>query len=296
MIIFPAYIVTGVLTIPPGTILFLITILPAAMPGKQLFGIIFLVVAAAECLAQRPRPAIRREIRAWRQAQKTLSPLSVTFRGASTQFWGELNDRNFNTSLGFGLRAHLKDAEAFSFGLDFSAGRLSGEKKAFFNAGFVNRFSSVELIPEWDIVRAIRRDPEERLALNLYAGIGLSFFSAEAHDLATGERLRFTNHPENSGRTPHFKRYGPPKGKTGVRKTRERIIPTGVAAAYSLSKTTSIGFDLRCHFARTDKLDATSGMRLINPEEADSYSDTPNDRYSSAALFIRYRFLKSRKR
>ncbi len=264
------------------------------MSVKDAAGFFLIFLVTTQGIAQRYE--LRREIRAWRLASKDLVPLSVSARGSATQFWGELNRRNTSRAWGGGVQAHLKDAEAFSLGLDVHTGRLTGRKKKFFHSYFIHDFVSVEFIPRFDIIRSIRRDPEQKVSLNLYAGVGLTLFSADAYDLDTGERVRFTNDPEKSGRNPLFQKYGTPKGKIGIRKTHERIIPVGAAISYALSKGVGAGLDIRYYLARTDKLDATSGMRLTNPEEAESYSCTPNERYSTLTVFMNYRFLRNKRK
>lgn len=259
------------------------------MPGKWIFGLIYLCLFSPECKAQ--RSGTSSEARFWKRAQKQYQPFSFGLRGGSTQFWGELHHRNLAWTYGGALRYNFRRSEAFSLGLEIHRGQLFGEKRTFFNSWFVNDFTSVEFIPRWDIIRGLTWDQERRLSIDLYTGVGLSLFSAEAFDLSTGELVRFTNHPQKSGRTPLFKKYGGPVTKLGVRRTHERIIPIGVAPGYQLTRELTLGIDLRFHFVRTDKMDATSGYRLINPEEADSYSNTPNDTYSTAVLFLNYRFL-----
>lgn len=240
------------------------------------------------------RKGIRQEIKLQRQVKKRYLPLSVTALGGATQFWGELNQQNSNRVYGGGLRFNLKESEAISFGVDVQKGRLSGQKRPFFNSRFVNHFTSIEFIPRWDVVRGITWNQENKFSLHCFAGIGLAIFSAEAFDLTSNERVRFTNDPEKSGRTPLLKKYGTPVRKTGILKTHERIVPIGIAPGYRLTNAITVGVDLRFYFARTDKLDATSGYRLINPEEADSYSSTPNDIYSASTFFVNYRLLKKR--
>ncbi|MNL43153.1 hypothetical protein D3C87_1656550 [compost metagenome] len=67
-------------------------------------------------------------------------------------------------------------------------------------------------------------------------------------------------------------------------------MPLGTSADYALLNKLKIALEYRFYFVRTDKLDATSGQRLINPEESESYSETPNDMFSFIAVSLQYRF------
>lgn len=250
-----------------------------------------LLFSTSEIWAQRRE--IKREIRWWRDGQKRHQPWSVAVRAGATQFWGELYQRNWDREWGVDIGYHFTTAEAFSIGFEVHKGSLSGQKKQFFNSRFKNHYTSTMILPRWDLLRGLTWDREQRWRMILYTGVGLSFFSAEAFDLDSGRRLRYTNDPVHSGRNALFKKYGLPVRKLGIRKTMERVVPLGFSPEYRISGGLTIGMDFRFIWVRTDKMDATSGLRTLNPEEADSYSDTPNDAYSSTLLYIRYRFLKS---
>lgn len=255
-----------------------------------LFGLCSLLSAWPKLYAE--RSANPRETNTQTKTPKTYLPLSLAVRGGVTHFWGELRNQNQNWIRGLGAYYHLTDAEAFSFGAEIHWGCLTGEKRTFFNSRFVNEFQSIELLPRWDMIRGITWDPQQRFSLHCYAGVGLIFFQAEAYDLTSQERVRYTNDPVRSKRTALFKKYGPPFRKTGVHRTLEAIIPFGLTPAFRLTPNLEAGLDFRCIWARTDKLDATSGYRLINPAGKNSYSNTPNDIYSSIQLTLRYRMMK----
>ena len=119
--------------------------------------------------------------------------------------------------------------------------------------------------------------------------------SGNAFDIKTNNLLRFTN-SKTSARNQLFLRWGKPHGKWGIKKTNERIIPIGTSFDYKLFEKLIFGFDYHFYFVRSDKVDATSGMRFINPEEADSYSKTPNDKFSFLALSVTYKFSRNVKR
>jgi hypothetical protein len=240
------------------------------------------------------RHGSRQEIRHWKKAQKRYLPLAIELSGGATQFWGELRQRNTNGVYGAGLSYTLQNSQAISFGLEVQQGQLSGREHSFFNSRFANRNSSIAILSRWDAIRGLTWNPENRASLQLYVGIGLMKFSAQARDLQTNEIVRFTNHSTNSGRTPLFRKYGTPTKTGGITQTNERAVPFGITPAYRLTKSLTIGLDLRANCVRTDKLDATSGYNLSNPEEAESYSNTPNDWFSTTTVVLNYRFTRPR--
>ncbi|TDB69138.1 OmpA family protein [Arundinibacter roseus] len=218
--------------------------------------------------------------------RRVLTPYSVTVRGGLTQFFGELNTQDMQFMGGISLTQHVNPA--FSMSLDFSAGKIGGEKIEFFNSYFINEYNSIELLARWDLTEQFSRYDDNKLHVGLYGGLGMMYFTADAYDLTTGQLVRFTN-SDVSGRTPLFLRWGNPRGRIGVKKTRERTIPLGLTFNYHISPSWQVGLDYRFYFARNDKLDATSGRRLISPEEAQSYSDTPNDMFSFLSVALTHR-------
>ncbi len=179
---------------------------------------------------------------------------------------------------------------ALSLGVDFTAGRLGGEKKDFFNSYFVTEYNTIELLARWDLTEQFNRYlTSNRFHAGIYGGLGLMIFSANAYDLSTDKLVRFSNSAV-SARNPLFFRFGPPSGPLGINKTHERIIPLGVMFDYRITDHWRLGLDYRFYMVRSDKVDATSGRRLINPEEADSYSDTPNDKFGFLSVGLSYRF------
>jgi len=254
------------------------------MLRRYLF-VFYLLLIAVSAQAQVPSIASENNF-----PSRELSPYSVVVRGGATQFFGELNTQQMKFLGGVGLIRHI--TPTLNMSLDFTTGQLGGKKEAFFNSYFVNKFSSVELLAGLDLIDQFDRfDRTRRLNLTAYTGIGIMYFSSNAYDLTTNERVRFTNGP-NSGRNPIFARWGSPQGNVGVSKTHERTVPLGLMLGVRLSQTWMLGVDYRLYLARTDKLDATSGRRLINPEESNSYSDTPNDKYSFLSVSITHRFTR----
>jgi hypothetical protein len=214
-------------------------------------------------------------------------PGFINIRGGLTQFFGELNSQDMHAVAG--ISAGWAFNKQFSIQADYNAGKVGGEKQAFFNSYFVNEFNTLECIIKWDLTEQFNKREPGPAHFSLYAGIGQIWFTANALDIDDNKLLRFSN-SKLSARNPLFLRWGRPKGPPGIKKTREGILPVGTSMDYALLKQLKIGLDYRFYFVRTDKMDATSGWRLTNPEESESYSDTPDDRFSYLSVFLSYRF------
>ena len=219
--------------------------------------------------------------------RKDYQPYTVTINAGLTQFFGELSEQDMRGVSGASIgKAFNKN---ISLHLDYHSGKLGGQKSAFFNSWFVNHFNSVELLAKWNLTEHFSRFEPGNASFSIYGGLGIIHFNANAFDLDNNTLLRFTN-SQLSARNPHFLRWGRPKSLANIKKTREGMLPLGTSIDYKLLKYWKIGLDYRFYFVRTDKLDATSGMRLMNPEESESYSDTPNDKFSFIAVTLAYRF------
>ncbi|TKT93872.1 hypothetical protein [Dyadobacter frigoris] len=225
--------------------------------------------------------------------QKIISPYSVTIRGGLTQFYGELGQQDMPGM--FGIEANRTINKTLSMSLGYSMGKLGGQEVSFFNSYFINEYNAIELLAKWNLTEQFVSGYDGEFNINVHGGLGLMMFSANAFDIKTNNLLRFTN-SKTSARNPLFLRWGKPHGKWGIKKTNERIIPVGVSFDYKLFEKLIFGFNYHFYFVRSDKVDATSGMRLINPEEADSYSKTPNDKFSFLALSVTYKFSGNAKR
>jgi len=220
-------------------------------------------------------------------------PYFISFRTGLTQFFGELGDQDMQTMAGLCIGRSFNKNLALQ--IDYTAGKLGGEKTDFFNSYFINEYNTAELSIKWNLTEQFNRLEPGNLNVTVCGGLGLIFFSSQAFDIDDNRLLRFSN-SKLSARNPLFLRWGPPKGPPGIKKTREGILPLGTSVDYRLLEHWKLNFEYRFYFVRTDKIDATSGRRLINPEEADSYSDTPNDKFSFLAVSLRYQFGKKRNR
>ncbi|WP_439559682.1 hypothetical protein [Dyadobacter sp.] len=221
--------------------------------------------------------------------RKQKRDFSIGMRGGLTQFFGELNGQDMQTMLGVNFgKAFTKE---FSVEIDFTAGKVGGQQLQFFNSYFLNEYNSIELLVRWDLTEQFSTFEPGPLHWIVYGGIGRIHFSANAFDLDSGKLLRFTN-SQLSARNPLFLRWGPASGPIGIKKTREGMLPLGTSLEFALLPALKIGADYRFYFVRTDKMDATSGRRLINPEESDSYSDTPDDKFSFLGFSLTYHFGK----
>ena len=231
--------------------------------------------------------------RTFHKATKTeISPYSLTLRGGLTQFFGELNEQDMHASLGVGIARKIN--KSVSLGLDYTAGKVGGQKAQLFNSYFLNEYNTVEILAKWNLTEQFTHQKSELCNISVYGGLGLMFFNANAYDLTTNELLRFSN-SEASKRNQIFLRWGNPGGRAGIKKTQERVIPIGTSLDYCLSEKWQVGLDYRFYFIRSDKADVTSGQRLINPEEKDSYSNTPNDKFSLLSVSIIHCFARPRK-
>jgi len=222
-----------------------------------------------------------------------ISPYSLTLRGGLTQFFGELGQQDMQGSTGISLGRSVN--KNVNLNLDYTTGKLGGQKEDLFNSYFVNEYNTVEILVKWNLLEQFQKQKPIDYNLSVYGGLGIMFFAANAYDLTTDELVRFSN-SQTSKRNQLFLRWGNPGGKPGIKKTRERVIPIGTSLDFILSEKWRIGVDYRFYFIRTDKADATSGQRLVNPEEADSYSDTPNDKFSLLSVSLTHSFAKPGKR
>lgn len=218
---------------------------------------------------------------------------SVKLKAGLTQFFGELNEQDMLGAIGLEMSGRIN--RAVSLDICYSAGKVGGQSSSFLNSYFVNEYNTAEILGRWNLTRQFSRKKDDLFDVSVYSGVGVIFYSANAYDLNTNELVRFTN-SELSKRNQPFLRWGNPRGKAGIEKTHERIIPLGISIDYNFSDHIKTGVDYRFYFVRTDKLDATSGQRLLNPEEMDSYSDTPNDKFSLLSVHLIYCFGRERKR
>jgi len=252
----------------------------------QLFALITLCMPAQAQKRQSWNEAYNR-YKSGNMPAKVMSRYSMTVRGGLTQFYGELQKQDMHGMLGIGITRKFNNPVSLSF--DYTLGKLGGEEVSFFNSYFINEYNTMELLAKWNLTEQFSKSSDDELSVNIYTGLGLMMFSANAYDIPTNKLLRFTN-SASSARNPLFLRWGNPHGNPGIKKTNERIIPAGLSIDYKLFEKLIFSFDYRFYFVRTDKVDATSGMRMINPEEADSYSKTPNDKFSFLSISATYKF------
>ncbi|MCF0072483.1 hypothetical protein LZD49_18525 [Dyadobacter sp. CY261] len=225
--------------------------------------------------------------------RRSAHPYFISARGGLTQFYGELNSQAMHSMAGISFGRIFNKQLAIE--LDYNAGSIGGEKRPFFNSYFVNEYNSAECLVRWDLSEQFAHREPGLAHLIAYAGLGQIWFSAQAFGIDHDRLLRFTNSSQ-SARNPLFLRWGPPRGPRGIQKTREGLLLLGTSVEYALLEKWKVAVDYRFYFVRTDKLDATSGRRLINPEESESYSDTPNDTFSFISVSLQYHFGRPRKK
>ena len=128
--------------------------------------------------------------------RKARQPLFMTVRTGLTQFYGELNAQAMHGMAGLG--GGLWFNKQFGAELDFHAGKIGGEKVAFFNSYFENEYNSVECIVKWDLSEQFSRNEPGLAHVILFAGLGQIWFSAHAFDLDDNRLLRFTNSAQSA--------------------------------------------------------------------------------------------------
>lgn len=227
-----------------------------------------------------------------KQTRRSLSAFQIGVSGGLTQFFGELNEQDFKGLLAMDLGYRFDDHWKLS--LNVSRGKLGGLERQQFHSVFESSFHQIDLLVRYNLIKKKKVWHDDKpFHFGVLTGLGLMRFHSEAYDATSGELSRFTN-SINSARNPLFVRWGTPKGtKRGIKYTNERAIPVGLWLSMPLTKQVEAGLEYRFYFVRTDKLDATSGNHGRNPEEAESYSDTPNDKYSCLSFMLLYRFRKN---
>lgn len=214
---------------------------------------------------------------------------SVSLKTGLTQFFGELNRQDMKGFGGVALAYNITNKVSLDLG--YNVGKIGGEKVDFFNSYFSTTFNSLDLVAKWNLTEQFSKTKNHDFSVSIFGGLGIINFNAKAYDITTNKLVRFSN-SDLSKRNQLFLKWGNPRGPNGIKNTRERIIPVGAKIGYKLSESLKLGFEYRFNFVRNDKLDATSGMRLINPEESTTYSDTPNDKFGFLAVALSYQFAR----
>ncbi|PWJ57035.1 hypothetical protein CLV98_109144 [Dyadobacter jejuensis] len=205
-----------------------------------------------------------------------------------TQFYGELNNQDMQGVVDLSVSYHFDRRWALE--LDYAVGKLGGERIPYFNSYFITRFNEIGLLAQWNVMEQWNKEKTpSRFNIVLCGGLGLMNFNAKAYDIDSNVLQRFSN-SSSSKRNGLFLKWGKPHGPSGIKNTHEGVIPLGMVLDFNPRPHWRLGMAYRFGFVRTDKLDATSGYRLVNPEESTSYSDTPNDRYSYLVFSVTYRF------
>jgi hypothetical protein len=221
---------------------------------------------------------------------------SVSLKTGYTQFFGELGDSPKNLAV-YGIGVTKGISRNFNLKLDFEAGNLAGEEKQFYKSKFTSDFYQLNLLGIMNIGNMLSE--ELPFNLSIYAGIGTMGFNSMAYDLADGHLQRYTSIVGDGGHTPVFSKYGNAVSDQNIFYTRERVYPVGLMMSYPIGNRINLGLDFRYNFVRTDKLDATSGVDRSDISKNGgvnkvygqlTYSDTPNDKWGYAALYLTYKF------
>lgn len=244
------------------------------------FSLFVLILVAGTAPAQR-RPQNR-----WENAQ----PASIAIRGGLTQLFGDLKELQSTPFLGASLIIPITNTVAVEVPVDY--GTLKAQQNDFYHSASTARFIQAVLTASVDVLQVVRKEPR-LVEVRPYAGAGLVFFRAEAHDLTTGALQRLTNN-QNS----HRSRDGvEPRGKAGIRNTHEFVWLTGIRVATALSRQVSVFGDIRFNFVRTDKLDATldGNNQVMMPgslayTEGNHYGKNSADKWGYAAVGLTFYF------
>ena len=122
--------------------------------------------------------------------RRATQPYFLSFRCGLTQFYGELNAQAMHGIAGIGIGRSLN--KQFAVQLDYNAGTIGGEKKAFFNSWFVNEYNSAECLVKWDLSEQFSQREPGPVHMAVYAGVGQIWFSANAFDLDGNRLLRLS--------------------------------------------------------------------------------------------------------
>ncbi|MFN8353542.1 MAG: hypothetical protein U0Y10_03800 [Spirosomataceae bacterium] len=219
---------------------------------------------------------------------------SITAKGGMNIAMVELNEKN--TSWVTGIAINKGISEFFNVRLELETGVLKGQKVDYYNSRFRTDFYQINLMPILNLGRIIF--DESPVNLGVYAGIGTIRFNAAAYDIPTGRLQRVTS-DDYSRHTTTFVKVGTGQGDDGIYYTKERTIPMGILLSMPLGESLNVGLDFRYNWVRTDKLDATSGLdtsAMYNNNGINllwgnkTYSDTPNDKWSSVSVTLTYKF------
>ena len=84
-------------------------------------------------------PTIARDL-SHQTTRTEISPYSLTLRGGLTQFFGELNQQDMKGALGISLERKVN--KKVSLNLDYTTGKIGGQKLELFNSYFINEYNT----------------------------------------------------------------------------------------------------------------------------------------------------------
>ncbi|PKK36853.1 flagellar motor protein MotB [Siphonobacter sp. SORGH_AS_0500] len=204
------------------------------------------------------------------EGPNALNTWSISVRGGSPQFLGDLREYDFwpaphpkeyapaseRGAIGFGLDVNKQLSHLFGASLKLDAGNLRGAKSRIYNSYFRAEYYQAALVGSTNL-KSLLFGPRKlnRWKFDLHAGVGVIFFNSTAYEIGTGRVKRKSNITQE---------FVNESGITGLqvssrRMTREVVFPVGLAIQYELSPRFDIGLDMVLNNVNTEKLDATVG-------------------------------------
>jgi OOP family OmpA-OmpF porin len=245
------------------------------------------------------------------EGPNSMNTWSLTVRGGSPQFFGDLREYDFwpaphpkeyspaseRGAFGFGVDLNKQLSHLFGLSLKGDFGNLRGAKSRIYNSYFRADYYQGALVGSTNL-KSLLFGPRKlnRWKIDLHAGIGVMWFKSTAYEIGTGRVQRMSN--------PTLTVIESDPAYTGIKAstksmTREVVFPVGLAVSYELSPRFDLGLDIVLNNVNTEKLDATVGG-----DNTSMYDKTGNrgdistfkkgnsdlDKYATPYLSLTYKF------
>lgn len=246
-----------------------------------------------------------------------LNTWSISVRGGSPQFYGDLREYDFwpaphpkeyrpaseRGAVGFGLDVNKQLSHLFGASLKLDAGNLRGAKSRIYNSYFRADYFQTALVGNINM-KSLLFGPRKlnRWKIDLHAGFGVLWFKSTAYEIGTGRIKRMSNITQEV--VDMDGPNGPYAGLDVSSKKRSNavVFPVGLAIAYELSPRFDIGIDFVLNNVNTEKLDATVGGdntsmydRAGNRGNIQDYKrgNSDLDKFATPYLTLTYKFGKN---
>lgn len=219
---------------------------------------------------------------------------SVSIHGGPSMFFGDLREYDFwpvrknatdsRKESGIyqgGITIHKQLSYLFGTRLDGSMGTLRGMKRRQYNRYFKGDYQDVSLAGTVNLKALLLGAHKlKHWKVDAYAGIGRTFYDANAYDLTTDVQLRATEHRN------------------------DWMVPLGLSVNYEIAKRFDVGFDFRLNYVNSDYLDATYGGDYdrtpmyethsfkIKDQKSSRKGSSSIDSYGYASVMLTYKFGK----